>query len=93
MSSLATTDSGVASFKPTAGIAGGLGLAASPVFALMAAISSASASGVCAVGPPFLPISEMTLMYLLMSLFHMSPWLRFLPGRRAASPHTQMQGD
>lgn len=97
MTSVATTDSGNALLKPTAGIAGGLGLAAAPTFALMAGISAFGSpdTAMCSPVSPLVPINQMALMYLLMSLFHLSPWLRFLPRRRAASRRaiTQMQGD
>ncbi len=53
-----------------------LGLAASPVFALMAWFSAGDASQtpICSSAPGLLPIGGMTWMYLLMSLFHLSPW-------------------
>lgn len=60
-----------------------LGLAAAPTFGAMAL---ASATG---GGPPDMlctadgtsPLSGMTVMYVLMSAFHLSPWLRLLAGR------------
>jgi hypothetical protein len=62
-----------------------LGLAAAPTFAAMAL---ASATG---GGPPDMlctadgtsPLSGMTVMYALMSAFHLSPWLRLAAGRQA----------
>lgn len=59
-----------------------LALAASPVFALMALVSAADAPplALCAAGATLLPVDGMTAMYLLMSLFHLPPWLR-LAGR------------
>jgi hypothetical protein len=54
------------------GAAGWLALAASPTFALMASGSS------------ILPIDGMTAMYLLMCLFHLSPWLKLASGRNWA---------
>lgn len=57
-------------------VAAWLGLAASPTFALMAWISANDMQPmICASGPGILPIGGMTFMYLLMSLFHLSPWL------------------
>jgi hypothetical protein len=65
------------------GAAGWLGLAASPSFALMAWIPANDAPPValCSSGSSMLPIDGMTTMYLLMSLFHLSPWLKLASGR------------
>lgn len=54
----------------------GLGLGATPTFLLMAAIAAGDAghAALCATGA--LPIDGMALMYLLMGLFHLPPWLR-----------------
>lgn len=54
-----------------------LALAAAPTFAVMAiATGSSPAMAFCAPGAGILPIDGMTAMYLLMSLFHLPPWLR-----------------
>lgn len=76
---------------------GRLGFAATPTFALMAWISAIGTPGMamCSVALPLAPINDMALMYLLMSLFHLSPWLKLL-SRRFAAPHhpiTQTEGD
>ena len=83
--------------KPVVDVAGRLGLAATPTFALMAWISAVSTPGMtmCSVTSPLLPINDMALMYLLMGLFHVSPWLKLLSAR---SQHrntsvTQTEGD
>jgi hypothetical protein len=57
---------------------GWIGLAASPTFALMAWISAGDASQamICSSLSDQLPITDMAWMYLLMSLFHLSPWLK-----------------
>ena len=57
---------------------GWLAFAASPAFALMAWLAAhhATAMALCTAGPAILPIDSMTAMYLLMSVFHLSPWLR-----------------
>ncbi len=62
-----------------------LALAASPTFALMAGIAASNAPRIalCSTGPGILPIDGMTAMYLLMSLFHLSPWLKLASGRPA----------
>ena len=60
------------------GVAGWLALAASPTFAFMAwvAANNAPPISLCSSGSRILPIDGMTAMYLLMSLFHLSPWLK-----------------
>jgi hypothetical protein len=65
------------------GPAGWLALAASPTFALMAWIAATDAPSIalCSSGSSILPIDGMTAMYLLMSLFHLSPWLKLAFGR------------
>ncbi len=54
-----------------------LGLAAAPTFAVMAliAVSDAPPLALCAAGATVLPVDGMMAMYLLMSLFHLPPWL------------------
>ena len=39
------------------------------------AAGAASPAVLCAAQPGGLPVDGMTAMYLLMSLFHLSPWL------------------
>jgi hypothetical protein len=57
-------------------------LAAAPTFALIGLAAAGAGSPMCALGPGFLPVDGMTAMYLLMSLFHLPPWLK-LASRRA----------
>jgi hypothetical protein len=68
------------------GIAKWLCLAASPTFALMAWIAAHGAPPmvVCSSGPGMLPIDGMPAMYFLMSLFHLSPWLKLAFARPRA---------
>jgi hypothetical protein len=65
------------------GATGWLSLAASPTFALMAWIAANDAHPIalCSARSSILPIDGMTAMYLLMSLFHVSPWLRLASAR------------
>jgi hypothetical protein len=54
-----------------------LALGAAPTLALMAIVTGSSpAMALCAPGASVLPIDGMPAMYLLMSLFHLPPWLR-----------------
>ncbi|MCF3947415.1 hypothetical protein [Acidiphilium iwatense] len=78
--SAANKGSGLAWRAPTAGW---LGLAASPTFAFMAWIAAKDAPPIalCSSGSSILPIDGMTAMYLLMSLFHLSPWLKLASSR------------
>ncbi|HEV2513847.1 MAG TPA: hypothetical protein VGV07_01245 [Devosia sp.] len=57
-----------------------LAFAATPLFALLALVSAVGMSGpsICSSTLPLLPINDMALMYLLMSIFHAAPWLRLL---------------
>ena len=70
------------------GAAGWLAIAASPTFALMALIAANDASrmALCASGASSLPVDGMTAMYLLMSLFHLPPWLKLASAGRASKP-------
>jgi hypothetical protein len=72
--------------------AGWISLAGSPTFALMAWIAATDPHRVamCGSAADLLPISGMAWMYLLMSLFHVSPWLKLAAGRpRQQDCHTQ----
>ncbi|MFC6487449.1 hypothetical protein [Nitratireductor sp. GCM10026969] len=59
-------------------MAGWLAYAASPTFAIMGLIAASDATRIalCSAATSILPIDGMTAMYLLMSLFHLPPWLR-----------------
>jgi hypothetical protein len=61
-----------------------LGLAAAPTFAIMAtwtAVFGAQPDMLCMPMRGSPALGGMTLMYLLMSLFHSSPWLKLIAGR------------
>ena len=72
----------------TRGLAGFLCLAATPTFAVMALLTcvlgGGPTDGLCAAGQGS-PLNGMGPMYLLMSAFHSSPWLKLMSGRRRAS--------
>lgn len=69
------------------GAADWLSLAAAPTFAFMALLTAVSGSApldmLCSTAPGASPFTGMGLMYLLMSAFHLGPWLRLLSSRRA----------
>jgi hypothetical protein len=70
------------------GLAFWLGLAAAPTFAAMAlwsALFSSQPDPLCRAMQGSSPMSGMTVMYLLMSAFHMAPWLRLISGRLKGS--------
>ncbi len=71
--------------------ANGLYLAAAPTFAIMALLTAVlgGASPMCGVASP---LSGMVPMYLLMSAFHLPPWLKLIASRRgrpAARPFVE----
>jgi hypothetical protein len=68
-------------------------LAAAPTFAAMALLTAGYGDpdmGCMAMGSTF-PLGGMVPMYLLMSAFHLAPWLRLLPGR-AGNAHPRRAG-
>ncbi len=83
MAVLATKRTGVSLRAWKVDVSGWLRLAAAPTFALMGGISAASSPGmiICTAAMPWSPISDMALMYLLMGLFHLPPWLTLISAR------------
>jgi hypothetical protein len=65
------------------GAAGWLALAGSTTFALMAwiAANNTPTIALCPSGSSILPIGGMIEMYVQMSLFHLSSWLKLASGR------------
>ena len=60
-------------------------LAATPTFAFMALQTKLSGNGlsssICSATEASSPLVGMAAMYVLMSLFHLTPWLRLFSGR------------
>ena len=67
----------------------GLSFAAAPTFAAMALLTGLHGGGgpdlLCTAAHAASPLSGMAPMYLLMSAFHLGPWLRLLARRRLES--------
>jgi hypothetical protein len=73
---------------PAFGAADCLSLAAAPTFAAMAVLATVldgNAPPLCGAAHDVLALSGMTLMYMLMSAFHLVPWLRLISGWRASA--------
>ena len=62
----------------TRGAADWLSLAAAPTFAFMALLAVVGGRGdmLCSAEPGASPLTGMAAMYLLMSVFHLAPWLK-----------------
>lgn len=64
-----------------------LSLAAAPTFATMALLTWSHDGGMaamlCSAAQDASPLTGMAAMYLLMSAFHLSPWLRLVTNRRS----------
>jgi len=68
--------------RATPGVADWLSLAAAPTFAFMALASGVLSTGMpdplCTTAGQGMTMNPMLLMYVLMSVFHLAPWLRLL---------------
>ena len=73
-----------------------LRFAAAPTFAVMALVTIVADSGLpdalCSAGGTLWP-GGMAPMYLLMSVFHSSPWLRLISRERPRPVQGQIEGD
>jgi hypothetical protein len=71
------------------GAADWLRFAAAPTLAIMALLTDVfgrgSPSMICSATPGASPLSGMVMMYLMMSVFHSSPWLKLISSRRSGS--------
>jgi hypothetical protein len=77
----------IATQRETTGAANWLSLAAAPSFALMALLTAvqgpSAADMLCAAAHEGSLLGGMAPMYLLMSAFHLVPWLRLVSGMRS----------
>jgi hypothetical protein len=68
------------------GVADCLSLAAAPTFATMALVASVLGGApldiLCSAAPDASALTGMVPMYVLMSAFHLAPWLRLMSRRR-----------
>ena len=64
-------------------------LAAAPTFAIMALLTGVWDGGrmamMCSAAPDASPLNGMAAMYLLMSAFHLTPWLKLISRRRGVA--------
>ena len=71
---------------PYQSAADGLCLAAAPTFAIMALLTAIQTGGpldmLCSGGLDAFSLTGMAPMYVLMSAFHLAPWLRLISSRR-----------
>ncbi len=71
------------------GAADWLCLAAAPTFAIMALLTGVFGRGpadlFCSAAHDAAPLSGMVPMYLLMSAFHSTPWLKLISGQRSGA--------
>jgi len=69
-----------------------LSLAAAPTFAIMALFAGAVGGGpvvmLCSAAHDQWPLSGMVPMYLLMSAFHLAPWLKLASSRRSVASNS-----
>jgi hypothetical protein len=62
-----------------------LSLGAAPAFAVMAVVTATQPTGMPGMCPAMAdpsPLTGMVPMYVLMSVVHVTPWLKLLAGRR-----------
>jgi hypothetical protein len=73
-----------------------LGLAAAPTFAIMALLTGVLGGGapemLCAAVQHPSPLDGMIPMYLLMSAFHLAPWLKLISRWPVCSGHWRSNG-
>jgi hypothetical protein len=73
----------------TLGAADWFSLAAAPTFAIMALLTGVLGGGpmdlLCSAAQDASPPSGMVPMYVLMSAFHLAPWLKLISNRRSGA--------
>jgi hypothetical protein len=66
------------------GLGDWLGFAAAPTFAVMALLAAGNGADICSSIQGASLLNGMSSMYLLMSVFHLAPWLKLISARREA---------
>jgi hypothetical protein len=77
---------------PGLGVADWLALAAAPTFAITALLTGmlgGDADTLCSAAQAASPLGGMVPMYLLMSAFHLPPWLKLFSNRAARAPRAR----
>ena len=79
-----TAGSGSAGDAAAIGVTHWMSLAAAPTFGIMALLTATmgNADMICSTMQGASPFGGMVPMYLLMSVFHIAPWLRLLSRQR-----------
>ena len=77
------------STKPKPGVADSLALLAAPTFAAMALVTAIGASPLDAFCSGS-PLGGMAPMYLLMSIFHATPWFRLCRRNSSYEQHSHV---
>jgi hypothetical protein len=71
------------------GAADWLSLAAAPTFAIMALVTGALGGGpsdiLCSAAQDASPLTGMAPMYMLMSAFHLAPWLKLIRSQQSGA--------
>ena len=79
--------------QPAPGAADWLRLAAAPTFATMALLTGVLGGGpletLCSAASP---LNGRVAMYVLMSVFHLSPWLKLISGQQEATTPRAKRG-
>jgi hypothetical protein len=82
----------IATLRETAGVVDWLGLAAAPIFAIMALLTGVldgdRVDMLCSSASDASPLGGMVAMYVLMSVFHSGPWLKLIPSRHRGRAFT-----
>ena len=81
---------------PMSGVSDWISLAAAPTFAIMALLTGTFGGGpmdmLCSAAHEASPLSGMVPMYVLMSAFHLTPWLKLISRRQSGTRRSSQMG-